>query len=78
MVDHEDLVFYANLETRVIPRTKLAVGEGFGSPVTNTLIASIQGEADPFDKINFLQPVTSSKLLSIAMKVNLNKVCVIG
>jgi hypothetical protein len=56
LVDHEDLVFYANLETRVIPRTKLAVGEGFGSPVTNTLIASIQGEADPFDKINFLQP----------------------
>jgi len=56
LVDHEDLIFYANLETRVIPRTKLAVGEGFGSPVTNTLIASIQGEADPFDKINFLQP----------------------
>ena len=27
LVDHEDLVFYANLETRVIPRTKLAIGD---------------------------------------------------
>jgi len=27
LVDHEDMVFYANLETKVIPRTKLAVGE---------------------------------------------------
>ena len=49
LVDHEDLVFYANLETRVIPRTKLAVGEGFGSPVTNTIIATIKGDSDPFE-----------------------------
>ena len=28
-VDQEDLVYYANLETFIIPRTKLAVGESF-------------------------------------------------
>ena len=56
LVDHEDLVFYANLESRVIPRTKLAVGEGFDSPVVNSLVASIQGKSEPFEKINFLMP----------------------
>lgn len=56
LVDHEDLVFYANLESRVIPRTKLAVGEGFDSPVVNSLVASIQGKSEPFEKINFLVP----------------------
>ena len=30
LVDHEDLIYYANLETKVVPRTKLAViGSGF-------------------------------------------------
>jgi hypothetical protein len=29
LVDHENLVMYANLEAEVVPRTKLAVG---GSP----------------------------------------------
>ena len=27
LVDHEDLVYYANLETFIIPRTKLAIGD---------------------------------------------------
>ena len=27
LVEHENLVMYANLEARIIPRTKLAVGE---------------------------------------------------
>ena len=56
LVRHEDLVFYANLEARVIPRTKLAVGESFDSPVINTLVATIQGQTDSFEKLNFLQP----------------------
>ena len=52
LVRHEDLVFYANLEARVIPRTKLAVGESFDSPVINTLVATIQGQTDSFEKLN--------------------------
>lgn len=54
LVDHEDLVFYANLETFIIPRTKLAIGESFDNSVLNTTIASIG--SDPNLKINFLQP----------------------
>lgn len=58
LVDHEDLVFYANLETFIIPRTKLAIGENFDSldsVVINTTIATIfDGDEDL--KINFLKP----------------------
>ena len=60
LVDHEDLVYYANLETRVIPRTKLAIGESFDSPVFNTTIASLKGKvSDPATVINFLQPLNN-------------------
>jgi hypothetical protein len=55
LVDHEDLVYYANLETFIIPRTKLAIGESFDSPVVNTTVATLfQGDDDL--KINFLKP----------------------
>jgi len=61
LVEHEDLVFYANLETKVVPRTKLAVGLDLDSDVVSTQIASLQGQknADPNkkgDDINFLRP----------------------
>ncbi len=53
LVDHEDLVYYANLETFIIPRTKLAVGASFD--VQSTAIATLfQGDEDL--KINFLKP----------------------
>ena len=55
LVDHEDLVYYANLETFIIPRTKLAIGESFDSPVYNTTIATVFGGDDDL-KINFLKP----------------------
>lgn len=55
LVNHEDLVFYANLETSVIPRTKLAVGNTFDNPVINSSIASLKGNMDG-SQINFLQP----------------------
>jgi hypothetical protein len=62
LVDHQELVFYANLETRVIPRTKLAVGESFDSPVVNTTVASMKGTvSDPSSIINFLQPLKKSR-----------------
>jgi hypothetical protein len=59
LVDHEELVFYANLETRVIPRTKLAIGESFDSPVINSSIASLKSNPDG-TTINFLQPLKSN------------------
>ena len=55
LVDHEDLVFYANLETFIIPRTKLAIGDDLNSPVMNTTIATVFG-GDEDLKINFLKP----------------------
>ena len=54
LVDNEDMVYYANLETFIIPRTKLAIGESFDNSVINTTIASLN--SDPDLKINFLQP----------------------
>ena len=46
LVKHENLVMYANLETTVIPRTKLANGIGNNDAVENIKVASI----------NFLNP----------------------
>ena len=54
-VQQENLVMYANLETKIIPRTKLAIGEGFDTPVNNTTIASL-GSGDDSLNINFLKP----------------------
>jgi len=45
-VSQEDLVMYANLECKPIPRTKLAVGSNNDDIIRNTSIASI----------NFLKP----------------------
>lgn len=53
LVDHEDLVYYANLETKVVPRTKLAVGTDL--ELVNTGIASFVG-GDVEESLNFLQP----------------------
>jgi len=55
LVDHEDLVYYANLETFIIPRTKLAIGQSFTDPVFNTTIATIF-KGDDALKVNFLKP----------------------
>ncbi len=52
LVDHENLVMYANLEAEVLPRTKLAVG---ASPEDRVRIVSIA-------KMNFLKPTKDSFL----------------
>ena len=52
LVDHESLVMYANLETDVLPRTKLAVG---GSPEDRIRTISVA-------KMNFLKPTKDSFL----------------
>ena len=54
-IQQENLVFYANLETTIIPRTKLAIGETFDSPVMNTMIASLSNFPDDLT-LNFLRP----------------------
>mgnify|MGYP006982647887 FL=1 len=46
LVDHENLVMFANLEAEVVPRTKLSVG---GSPEDRIRTISVA-------KINFLRP----------------------
>jgi len=56
LVQHENLVYYANLETKIIPRTKLAIGEAFDSnPVVNTTIASFGGGDEDLN-LSFLKP----------------------
>jgi hypothetical protein len=54
-VQQENLVMYANLETKIIPRTKLAVGDSFDTPVNNTSIASLSSNDEDLN-INFLKP----------------------
>ena len=56
LVDHEDLVYYANLETFIIPRTKLAIGDNFDSPVINTTSIATMFAGDDALKINFMKP----------------------
>jgi hypothetical protein len=45
-LEHENLVMYANLEARVLPRTKLAVGAPLDDAIQSVNIASM----------NFLRP----------------------
>ena len=52
LVDHENLVMYANLECDVVPRTKLAVG---GNPADRLQTISVA-------KMNFLKPTKNSYL----------------
>jgi hypothetical protein len=54
-IQQENLVMYANLETKIIPRTKLAIGDNFDNPVNNTSIASLSS-GDEDLQINFLKP----------------------
>ena len=52
LVDHENLVMYANLEAEVVPRTKLSVG---GSPEDRIRTISVA-------KMNFLRPTEGTYL----------------
>lgn len=46
-VKQENLITYANLEARVIPRTKLAIGSSYGDSVKNVGVAQL--------KVNFME-----------------------
>jgi hypothetical protein len=54
LVDHEKLVMFANLESEVVPRTKLSIG---GSPEDRIRTISVA-------KINFLKPTKGTSLTS--------------
>ena len=60
LVDHEDLVYYANLQARVLPRTKLAVGADLDNIVENTSVATLKGN-EP-NVIDFLNPKNKTAL----------------
>ena len=61
LVDHEDLVYYANLQARVLPRTKLAVGADLDNVVQNTTVAEFRSK-DNYG-IDFLNPQNSTNAL---------------
>jgi hypothetical protein len=52
LVDHENLVMYANLEAEILPRTKLSVG---GAPDDRLRVISVA-------KIDFLKPTKENYL----------------
>jgi len=54
LVNHEELVIYANLEAKVLPRTKLALGSSYDDTVQNLRIGAIDG--DIASKVNFMKP----------------------
>ena len=54
LVEHENLVMYANLEAKMIPRTKLALGENTDQMGRNLKIANFGGNEDGM--VNFLKP----------------------
>ena len=54
LVQHENLVMYANLQANILPRTKLAVGENFTETSDMIQVANFGGNED--GKINFLKP----------------------
>ena len=54
LVNHEELVKYVNLEAKVLPRTKLVVGDNFDDTVQNLRVGTMSN--DDKRKINFLFP----------------------
>jgi len=59
LVDHENLVMYANLEADVVPRTKLAIGF---SPQNTPNNPNVKGQTVSIAKINFLRPTEGNYL----------------
>ena len=51
LVDHEDLVMYANLQAKVIPRSKLAVGTNFDDIVEEKMHLTQVGQTNSQEKV---------------------------
>jgi hypothetical protein len=54
LVNHEELVMYASLEAKVIPRSKLVVGDNFETAVENIRVGAIDDNKETV--INFMKP----------------------
>jgi len=54
LVNHEELVKYVNLEAKVLPRTKLVVGDNFDDTVQNLRIGTMSNNDQR--KVNFVFP----------------------
>ena len=67
LVQHEDLVYYANLETKIVPRTKLAVGETLD--IVNTTVASFIG-GDENENLNFLHIFKKREIFNCVYNLN--------
>lgn len=57
LVNQEELVMYANLETKVLPRSKLVVGSNFQDTIENIRIGAL--DQDKSTVINFMKPQTT-------------------
>jgi hypothetical protein len=60
LVKHENLVFYANLECNVLPRTKLALGSALNDSIRTVSVG----------KINFLNPGNKTFLDNRVIRVD--------
>ena len=54
LVDHEELVMYADLEAKIIPRSKLVIGSNFEDTLENLRVGSLDSEKST--TINFMKP----------------------
>ena len=72
-IHHEDLVMYANLEAKMLPRTKLAVGSALTDAVQTTPIASINflrpGGKTTLNN-NYLNEITGLNTLMVKVLIN--------
>ena len=56
LVNHEELVMYASLEAKIIPRSKLVVGDNYQAAIENIRVGAIENEQST--TINFMKPQT--------------------
>ena len=59
LVNHEELVMYASLEAKIIPRSKLVVGDNFNDTIKNIRVGAIENERDT--TINFMKRQPKSR-----------------
>ena len=59
LVNHEELVMYASLEAKVIPRSKLVVGDNYNDTIQNIRVGKI--ENDKATNINFMKTQSKNK-----------------
>ena len=79
-IKQEDLVFYANLECKVLPRTKLAVGVANNDQIQTVSIASINF-LKPGDKTfldnSYTDEITGKIVLRVKVLTNQQKILLV-